>query len=155
MLKGFEILKTIPAYDFSDARQNTKEEQEKYIKRSSIEDKKAVRKAIKHMLNNYDNGEMERFALNVILDNPHLLQKTKICYDGSYRNIRICKFDDYNHYDYDRYYITDRHYTSLDIDWKNVIGKEIGWNIWSDFYNSITKDDIIEVLNNIEEIFIQ
>lgn len=157
MLKGYEILKTIPAYDFSDSRQNTKEEQEKYIRQSSKDDRKRVRRTIKEIMRNYDNGNEELFVLNLILDNPQLLRKTKIAFDGSYRNIRVCTFDDYEDYDFDynRYYNVERHYTSLDIDWKNVVGRKIDWNVWDEFHKAITKDDIIEVLNNIEEIFIQ
>ena len=81
MLKGYEILKTIPAYDFSDSRQNTKEEQEKYIRQSSKDDRKRVRRTIKEIMRNYDNGNEELFVLNLILDNPQLLRKTKIAFD--------------------------------------------------------------------------
>lgn len=103
------------------------------------------------MINNYDNGNEELFVLNLILDNPHLLKKTKLAFDGSYRNIRVCAFDDYE--DYDCY--EERHFTSLDIDWENAVGRKIDWDNYSEFHKAITKEDIIEVLNNIEEIFIQ
>jgi hypothetical protein len=160
MLKGYEILKTIPAYDFTNAieygKLTTKEEQEKYKERSSKNDIKEVRKVIKHMIHKYDNGSEELFVLNAILDNPHLLKKTKLIYDGSYRNIRVCAFnyedeEGFRIYDFDE----DIKYTSFHIDWNNAVDKKIHWNDWSDFDKAITKNDIVEVLNNIEEIFIQ
>lgn len=145
MLKGYEILKTIPAYDFSDSKTLiTKEEQEKYIKQTSKDNKKIVRRIVKEILNKYKNNGNARFVLSLILDNPHLLNKTKLAFDGSYRNMRVCVFDDYG-----------RNYIGLRIDWENATGKKISNNDYFNFYDSIVKEDIIEVLNNIEEIFIQ
>lgn len=160
MLKGYEILKTIPAYDFSSVMEygklTTKEEQNQYKEKSSRDDANEVEKLIKHMIHNYDNGAEELFVLNTILDNPHLLKKTKKIYDGSFRNIRVCAFDyedkeGFRIHDFDE----DIKYTSLSINWNNAVDKKISWNDWSDFDKALTKEDIIEVLNNIEEIFIQ
>lgn len=160
MLKGYEILKTIPAYDFSDAMEfgkfTTKEEQNKYKEESSKNDCKEVRKTIKHILHKYDNDKETIFVLNTILNNLHLLRKTKLAYDGSFRNIRVCAFDykdedGFPMYDFDE----DIKYTSFNIDWNNAVNKNICWNDWSDFDKALTREDIIKVLNNIEEIFIQ
>lgn len=160
MLKGYEILKTIPAYDFKPAmefnKMITKEEQDTYKEKSSRNDAKRVRQVIKHMIHKYDNGREELIVLNAILDNPHLLRKTKICYDGSYRNIRVCAFEyedenGYRMHDYE----DDIQYTSLHINWRNAVNKKIDWSNLSEFDRAITKEDILDVLNNIEEIFVQ
>jgi len=154
MLKGYEILQTIPSYDFSNSKEIiTKEKQEEYIRETTLEhDLEKVIKVIKLMIRNYNNSDEGLFVLNLILDNPHLLNKTRFVLDGSFRNIRVCA---YNNNIEDFGYITKRSYISLEIKWENAIGKKMSCKELEDLNKYITKDDIVEVLNNIEEIFIQ
>lgn len=153
MLKGYKILKAIPAYDFSNSELIAiKEKQEEYIRETTLEyDLEKVIKVIKLIIRNYNNSDEGLFVLNLILDNPHLLKKTRFVLDGSFRNIRVCAYNNIEDFGY----IKKRHYISLEIKWKNVIGKKMSCKELEDLNKYITKDDIVEVLNNIEEIFIQ
>jgi hypothetical protein len=153
MLYGHEIETKIPAYDFRTIVKyygdKAKEELEKYKVESTKDDKHEVVKTIKHMIKNYKNRENVIFALNAILNDENLLNKTKLTDDGSFKNMRICALDSDDKY-------CDK-FTILDINWRNVIkDKSSFYDEGQEWFNKIIREnDIMELLNNIEEIFIQ
>jgi hypothetical protein len=147
MLYKFEVRNKIQAYDYKNAVRcygsRVEKELEKYKAETTYDDKDEVIKAIEYMIGNCKNREEITFVLNEILNNENLLNKTKIANDGSFRNVRICVLDDED--------------TMLDINWENAINEKINYyeEDWTWFNKIICKKDIIKVLDNIEEIFIQ
>lgn len=136
MLKRHKILDKIPAYDFGDSigRRN-KEQQQEYIQKCTWGTKREAKEAIKNMIS-ITKDKKTLFALKTILNNYRLLKKTKVVNDGSWRNMKIM----------------DGH---LFIDWEKIIGENLEYKEWCKVKKSVTKEDILKVLNNIGQLFIQ
>lgn len=137
MLKGYKILDKIPAYDFSDSigRRSSVEQQQEYIQECTWGTKREVKEAINKMIK-ITKDKKTLFALKTILNNYRLLKKTKVVNDGSWRNMKIM----------------DGH---LFVDWEKIIGEELEYKEWCKVRKSVTKEDVLKVLNNIEQLFIQ
>ena len=73
-----------------NAYEETKRVTEKYIKNTVYsEDIKKIRKELKNFKQRKDICNESKQFINIVLDNKSLLNKIKLCRDGSYRNCRL------------------------------------------------------------------